>query len=238
MKRTNIICWLLLLCVVSTHAQFDRLKYTTVLQTASLKINSPVLSYSYKVLMINNNGGVVSDSITGTLIKSYGSYLDSNSASVSMVNDGYFFKADRLQKTALACRIATIQQKLGLKPEDLHTNPLTLPDSFISRVADFRAEEQPDVLVITYTLKQSAQGLKQLVLRINRKDNALLGLKMTVDDLDRWGNPSGYSRIYLLQAFSNTIDPRRLKLSNYITLEPDNARLSGQFKSYTLKTFF
>lgn len=215
----------------------EHLRFLPYLQMAAQKMNQPVLSYRYKVVLVDNKGKKVTDSTEGMLCRSYGSFFDSSGLALSLMEGGYFLKADHGRKTALVCRIEAVQKKLGLKPEDINNTFLNIPDSLLAKISDLKSEETGDMLVLTYTLKHGSGNLREMAVTFNRKDMSLTAMKMTVDEADRWGSNTGYSRIFYMSRFGNQVAPDRFRLARYVTVERDKAKLLGQLKSYTIQTF-
>lgn len=233
---------LLLAGVVTTprHADaqpLNQLRYLPYLQMAAMKVNQPVLSYRYKVALVDSKAKKIKDSTEGVLYRSYGSFLDSSGLALSLMGGGYFLKADHNRKTALFCKIAVVQKKLGLQPEDMNSAFLTIPDSMLTKISDLKADETAETLVLTYTLKQGAGNLREMAVTFNRKDMSLIAMKMTVDEADRWGSSTGYSRVFYMSGFSNQVDADRFRLARYVTVDGAKAKLLGYLKSYTIQTF-
>ncbi len=215
----------------------QQLKYMSYLQMASFKVNSPVLSYRYRVLMVDREHNVTTDSVSGFLLKSYSNYMDSNAVALTMVSNGYFLKADKKNKTAYLYNIARVQKKLGMKPEDMNNTLLALPDSLLHKYSDLKALELPDVLVLTYTMKPGSGMLQEMELKINRKDGTLLSLKMTTDEQDKWGSSSGYSRVYFMDRFTNTPDPGKLDIQRFVNIQNSKAVPTERLRSYAIHSF-
>ena len=235
--KIRTIAWVLL-CLASfrASAQWQHLKYLPYLQGANLKLKSPVLSYRYVVTLVDKDNRSALDSIGGVLIKSYGNYMDSNTNGISLVSDGYYMKAQKNNKTAVVYNIAAIQKKLGMKSEDMGNDLVTIPDSLLNQFSDLRVQELPSVLVLTYTMKREAGILEEIEFSINRKDMSLLGLKLSFDELDRWGSSTGYSKIYYLYNFSNRIEPGAIELERFLSIKEGKVKLKGSFGSYSLNT--
>lgn len=217
-------------------AQLQHIKYMPYLQGASLKINNPVLTYRYKVVLVDNEQQNRIDSVFGFLSRSYGNYLDSNSHTMSMVSDGYYLKTDAIKKTAHVFNISALQKKLGMQPEDMGNSLISVPDSVLFKLSDLNVEETADVLVLNYKMKPGSGMLKEMVLRINRKDMSIIQLMMTVDEEDRWGASTGYSKIYYLTDFENKVDPARMVLGKYVHITQNNARPLGKLQSYSINS--
>jgi hypothetical protein len=224
------------LSVMSASAQ-QQLKYMAYMQAATLRINNPVLSYRYRVLMVDKERNVATDSVNGLLFKSHASYLDSNALAINMVSGGYFLKADKKGKAAYVYNIARVQKKLGMKPEDMNNTLLTLPDSLLSKYSDLKVRELPEQVVLTYKMKPNSGMLQEMELTINRKDGTLLSLKMTTDELDKWGSSSGYSRVYYMDRFSNSIDPEKINIQRFVSIQNGKAAPTERLRSYTIHSF-
>lgn len=215
----------------------QQLKYASYVQMASFKVNNPLLSYRYRVLMVDKEHNVATDSVNGLLFKSYGNYLDSNTVALTMVSNGYFLKADKKNKAAYVYNIARVQKKLGMKPEDMNNTLLALPDSLLHQYSDLKAQELPDVLILTYTMKPGSGMLTEMELKINRKDGALLSLKMTTDEQDKWGGSSGYSRVYYMDKFTNAPDPGKIDMQRFVNIQNGKAVPTGRLRSYAIHSF-
>lgn len=222
------------LTAVCVSGQQQHLKYMSYLQAASLKINNPVLSYRYRVLMVDKEHRITTDSVSGLLFKSQGNYMDSNAIAINIVSGGYFLKADKKSKAAYVYNISRVQKKLGMKPEDMNNNLLTLPDSLLSKYSDLKVEELPDLLMLTYKMKPNTGMLKEMELKISKKDGSLLALKMTTDEQDKWGSSSGYSRVYYMDKFSNTIEPGKIDIQKFVNIQNGKAKPTERLKSYTI----
>lgn len=215
----------------------QQLKYMSYLQTARLKINNPVLAYRYQVTMVDREHNKTTDSVSGLLFKSYGSYLDSNTITLNMVSDGYFLKEDKKNKAVYVYNIARVQKKLGMKPEDMDNTLLALPDSLLQKYSDLKVQELPDLLALTYTMKPGSGMLQEIELRFNRKDGALLSLKMTTDEQDKWGSSSGYSRVYYMDRFTNIPDPGKINIQRFVSIQNGKAAPAARLKSYAIHSF-
>lgn len=224
---------------LAMHAQtpLQRLQYMAYLQGASHKINNPVLSYQYKVILVDKAGNKAMDSASGLLLRYHDKYLDSNSTALNLKSDGYFFKLEKRKKEAYLYRLAAVEKKLGLKEEDMNNSMLTIPDSLLSKMGVLQVDEGPAILTLTYRIKENNGSIKELVFRINRKDMYPLDIRIITEEEDRWGSPTGYKKIYVLSSFSNQVDENRVRINRYVNIDKNNAVLSAPYKAYSLNTF-
>jgi hypothetical protein len=212
----------------------QHLKYMAYLQAASLKVNNPVLSYRYRVLMLDNERKIATDSVSGLLFKSHDNYMDSNQGVINMVCGGYFLKADKKNKAAYVYNIASVQKKLGMKPEDVSNTLMTLTDSLLGKYGDLKVQELPEQLILTYKMKPNSGILQEMEFRISRKDGTLQSLKMTTDEQDKWGSSSGYSRVYYMDRFSNSIDPGKIDIQRFVSIQNGKATPTERLRSYAI----
>lgn len=219
---------------IHASGQPQQLKYMAYLQAASLKINNPVLSYRYKVLMVDNESKVATDSVSGLLFKSHGNYMDSNQVAINMVSGGYFLKADKKNKAAYVYNIARVQKKLGMKPEDMNNTLMTLTDSLLNKYGELKVQELPEQLILTYKMRPNSGMLQEMEFKISRKDGTLQSLKMTTDEQDKWGSSSGYSRVYYMDKFSNTIDTGKIDIQRFVSIQNGKATPTERLRSYAI----
>lgn len=223
--------------LVKAQSPMQQLQYMAYLQGASHKINNPVLSYRYKVILVDKAGNKALDSASGLLMRYHDKYLDSNSTALNLKSDGYFFKLDRSKKQAYLYRLAAVEQKLGLKEEDMNNSMLTIPDSLFPKMGVLQVDEDPVILTLRYKIKENNGSIRELVFRINRKDMFPLDIRIITEEEDRWGSPTGYKKIYVLSSFSNQVDEKRVRVSRYVNIDKNNTVLSAPYKAYSLNTF-
>jgi hypothetical protein len=222
---------------IQAQSQIQQLQYMAYLQGASHKINNPVLSYQYKVILVDKTGNKAMDSASGLLLRYHDKYLDSNSTAMNLKSDGYFFKLEKSKKQAYLYQLAAVEKKLGLKEEDMNNSMLTIPDSLFSKMGVLQVDEGPAILTLTYKIKENNGSIRELIFRINRKDMFPLDIRIVTEEEDRWGSPTGYKKIYVLSSFSNQVDERRVRVNRYVNIDKNNAVLLAPYKTYSLNTF-
>jgi hypothetical protein len=184
--------------------------------------------------MLDNERKIATDSVSGLLFKSHDNYMDSNQGVINMVCGGYFLKADKKNKAAYVYNIASVQKKLGMKPEDVSNTLMTLTDSLLGKYGDLKVQELPEQLILTYKMKPNSGILQEMEFRISRKDGTLQSLKMTTDEQDKWGSSSGYSRVYYMDRFSNSIDPGKIDIQRFVSIQNGKATPTERLRSYAI----
>lgn len=233
-----LCCALALACLSAApaRAQADYQKYLSCFRSISGQLNAATLSYRYRVVLQERDKGQNTDSISGVLYKVQDNFLDSSSRGLSMVGDGFFFKADKSRQQAFLYRLETVQKKLGLKKEDMDASILTLPDSLIYRAGTLYSTHEEGELRLRYVLKEPMNGIQELFFRIDPGNMSLKQIRITALDEGKQGTRPGYTRIYYLSDFSNAVDHRKMKIDAYVRIANGKATPLGTYQSFKLNS--
>ncbi len=230
--------FLLLSAVVLSGGQFLTAQtFTSSLFDKIKKSNDkPVLTYNYKVLLKNTVDNKIEDSIVGQYYKNTDGYIDSNTASISVVNHTYYCKVDEPSKTMTVSTIEVLKQKLGLSPSEvIQPNIIDISDSIITRYGTFRAELLPNgnhkVIV---TLKN--HDFVGFAIELEKQSLLIKKIDFEVEEKDRFGESAGYSRIYHITDFKYQFDMTKILTDRFFKHENEKFSLADKYARYHLYT--
>jgi len=237
MRNRTILAQLILLICCCAGASAQTADYTRYLRKAGDMLGSASLSYRYRVLLVENKTGKVVDSMSGRLYKSGSNFLDSNATALSLLSGNYFFKADPKGKYAYIYDLSLAEKKMGIKRAQLNNAIVNIPDSLLQKMGKASIDgSDPGYIGIRYTLRSPVNGIRDLLFRLDKKDESLAEIKIEVAEEDKWGDATGYRRIYYLFRFSNTVPAGKFNTGTYFKKEAGKARLQGIYKSYKLSS--
>jgi hypothetical protein len=209
------------------YAQLQHAQYAIYLEAIKRVMNNPTLGYNYSVVVQSNKSGVTPETIKGYLYRSGKDYVDSNSLALNIVSSGYYLKADMTNKTAYLYNLASVERRIGLKPEDIQNSVLDIPQAMMDKMGTLTADESPAQINLNYTLKEKSGHIQKLYFTIQKSDMSLTAIRIDTEN-------NGQIINYYLKDFSNKDAGNKLSIARYFTVMGKKAMLKGIYKSYKL----
>lgn len=198
--------------------------------------DKPVLSYDYKVYLKNTDENRVEDSIVGHFYKDSLGYVDSNTFSISLVNNTHYCKVDISSKSVTVSTIEVLKQKLGLSPSDIvEPNIIALTDSMLTKQGTLSSR------VLSNGNHEISVNFKNhdfsgFTAEIEKESLLLQKIVFEVEEKNKYGESAGYSRIYVIEDFQYDFDEKKLLTNRFFKQKQDKILLADKYARYHLYT--
>ncbi len=204
--------------------------YQPYMDAIAKYINGPVLKYRYTIALYDEKTGKNTDSLSGMIYKADNEYIDSNVTGISLLAKGYFCKINEDRKTILVCSIPAMEQRFGIKKEDMNNTLLSITDSTIRSLGNITVKEEKNGTVLYYTAPPQQSDLHNIAFFMNKAGNAVQKIIMTVND------PREKDPLYLKQLtiydISNAPEPALLRTDKYFSIAGKKLVPANKYKKY------
>jgi hypothetical protein len=205
--------------------------YKSYLNAIKGTINAPNIGYKYRLALYNEASKKEVDAMYGVYLKRGKFFLDSSKQNLSLLSDGYFFKARPNEKDAFVYKLSALEKKMGIKSSDFDNQVMMIPDSMLLKMGRFTVIEQGSTVDVKYVMnKKGSSPLQEIHFIINKGDSKLLEIRMVIQDR---GN---YKKMFTLFDFDTAFDFGRVSSTRYFTVKGEKVSLVNGYRTYKLNS--
>lgn len=231
-KRACVIMYIGLMYISPSFADTPTEELIRKIKQAN---NVSVVTYEYKTYLKNAISGVIEDSIVGRLYKDPIAFLDSNKFGLTIVNNTHYCKIDFGSTMTTVYVISQLEKQLGVSASKMKPALIDLSDTVVAKYGKLKVTTLSSGnyrLDIEFT----THNFPPFSIELDGNKLAIRKITFEVQERDKFGESTGYSRIYHMNDFKYDFDSKILTTGRFFKQDGDKIILTGKYAKYHLNT--